>query len=162
MAAYLKYKPVATGESKAKGHEGSKGWIEVSSLQWGVGRSISTPVGASSKREASAPSVSEVVVTKLMDSTSPLLCQEALIGKAVDAELHLTETHAEQLETFLELKLTNAMISGYSFSSGGDRPMESLSINFTKIEYKYTPYDDQHKAGTPVPMTYDLLTATNK
>ncbi len=21
----------------------------------------------------------------------------------------------------------------------------SLSINFTKIEYKYTPYDDQHK-----------------
>jgi type VI secretion system secreted protein Hcp len=90
------------------------------------------------------------------------LCQEALIGKAVDAELHLTETHAEQLETFLELKLTNAMISSYSFSSGGDRPMESLSINFTKIEYKYTPYDDQHKAGTPVPMTYDLLTATNK
>lgn len=26
----------------------------------------------------------------------------------------------------------------------GDRPMESLSINFTKIEYKYTPYDDRH------------------
>jgi hypothetical protein len=23
----------------------------------------------------------------------------------------------------------------------GDRPMESLSINFTKISYKYTPYD---------------------
>ena len=28
---------------------------------------------------------------------------------------------------------------------GRDVKAGSLSINFTKIEYKYTPYDDQHK-----------------
>jgi type VI secretion system secreted protein Hcp len=54
------------------------------------------------------------------------------------------------------------IIDGYSVSSGGDRPSESISMNFTKIEYKYTPFDDQHKAGTPVPVTYDLATAVNK
>jgi type VI secretion system secreted protein Hcp len=162
MAAYLKYAAIPTGESKAKGHEGSKGWIEVGSVQFGVGRGISTPVGTSSKREASAPNISEVVVTKMMDSTSPLFFQEACIGKACTAQVDLVETGSDQLNTYLECIMTNAMISGYSVSSGGDRPSESLSINFTKIEYKYTPYDDQHKAGKPVPVTYDLLTATNK
>jgi type VI secretion system secreted protein Hcp len=162
MAAYLKYDAVKKGESLAKGHEGSKGWVEVGSIQFGVGRGISTPVGTSSKREASAPNISEVVITKLMDSTSPLFFQEALIGKAVTAKIDLVETGSDQLNTYLEITLTNAMLSGYSVSSGGDRPSESITINFTKIEYKYTPYDDQHKAGTAVPVTYDLTTATNK
>jgi type VI secretion system secreted protein Hcp len=161
MAAYLQYCAIKKGESKAKGHEGSKGWIEVGSVQFGVGRGINTRVGTSSKREASAPHVSEII-TKLMDSTSPLLFQEGLIGKACTAKIDLVETGSDQLNTCLELTLTNAMISGYSVSSGGDRPSESISINFSKIEYKYTPYDDQHKAGTAVPVTYDLITATNK
>jgi type VI secretion system secreted protein Hcp len=161
-SAFFKYDAIKKGESKCKGHEGDKGWIEVTSFQWGCGRGISSPVGTSSKREASAPSVSEVVVTKLLDSTSPLLLQESLVGKAVTAQIDLAETHAEQLETYLEMKLTNAMISSYSVSGVGDRPVESLSINFTKIEYKVTPFDDQHKAGTPVPTAYDVTTATAK
>ena len=163
MAAYLKYGEIK-GESLATGHKGSDGWIEIGSVQWGCGRSIATPVGTSSKREASAPNVSEVVVTKMMDSTSPKLCQEALIGKAVTAEINLVETGSDKLETYLTVKLTNAMISSYSFSSGGDRPSESLAINFTKIEYTYQGYDDQHKAdpSKKKSATYDLAAATNK
>ena len=160
MAAYLKYDAIKKGESKAKGHEGDKGWIEVGSIQFGVGRGISTPVGMSSKREASAPNVSEVVCTKLMDSTSPLIFQEALRGAAQKAQIDLVETHEEQLETYLSMTMENCLIASYSVSSGGDRPSESFSLNFTKIEYKYTPYDDKHKPGTPVPVTYDLTTAT--
>jgi type VI secretion system secreted protein Hcp len=63
MAAYLKYGTSIKGEGVAEGHKGSDGWVEVGSLQFGVGRGISTPVGSSSKREASAPNVSEDVVT---------------------------------------------------------------------------------------------------
>jgi type VI secretion system secreted protein Hcp len=164
MAAYLKYGTTIKGESLAEGHKGSDGWIEIGSVQWGCGRAISTPVGASSKREASAPSVSEITVTKLMDSTSPKLCQETLIGKAVEATIELVETGDAKLETYLTLKLTNCMIAGYSFSSGGGRPSESLSLNFTKIEYTYQGYDDQHKVDTAkkASVTYDLTTAQNK
>src|SRR6516162_9934377 len=119
MSAYLKYAAIKKGESIAKGHEGDKGWIEIGSLQLGVGRGISSPVGTSSKREASSPNISEVVVTKLMDSTSPLFFQEGLIGKAVTAQIDLVETGSDQLNTYLELTLSNTMISGYSVSSGG-------------------------------------------
>lgn len=156
MAAYLKFGTKIKGESEAEGHKGSDGWIEINSLQFGAGRGISTPVGTSSKREASAPSISEVTVTKSMDSTSTALFNEACVGTAQDCEIHLVETGADKLETFLEVKLTNAMISGYSASSGGDRPSESLSINFTKVELRYIPFNDDHTAGTPVTAGYDL------
>jgi type VI secretion system secreted protein Hcp len=162
MAAYLKYEAIKKGESLAKEHEGSKGWIEIGSIQLGCGRSISTPVGSSSKREADAPTVSELMISKYLDSSSPLFFQESLIGQACTAKIDLVETGADYLNTYLEITLTNAMISGYSVSSGGGRPSENISLNFTKIEYKYTPFNDQHKPGSAVPVTYDLTAAANK
>src|SRR6202030_4162530 len=59
--AYLQIDGVK-GESQTR-----PGWIEVSSFHWGVGRGISSPTGGSSDRESSAPSVSEIVVTKPTD-----------------------------------------------------------------------------------------------
>ena len=40
-----------------------------------------------------------------------------------------------------------------------ERPTESISLNFTKIEFKMTPHDDKNKAGTPITVSYDLATA---
>jgi type VI secretion system secreted protein Hcp len=48
------------------------------------------------------------------------------------------------------------MLSGYSVSSGGDKPTESISLNFTKIETKITPQKDDGTPGTAYPVTYDL------
>ena len=59
----------------------------------------------------------------------------------------------------MEYTLANALISGYSVSSGGDRPSESLSFNFTKIEMKFIPYDNEHNAGNPIPAGYDISAA---
>jgi type VI secretion system secreted protein Hcp len=58
------------------------GWIEVNSFQWGVGRGVSSPTGASADRESSAPSVSEVVVTKATDLASPKLLNEPCRARA--------------------------------------------------------------------------------
>jgi type VI secretion system secreted protein Hcp len=160
MSAYLKFGDLK-GESKAEGHKGSDGWIEIGSVQWGCGRAIHTTVGASAKREASAPSVGEITLSKLMDSTSPRLAKEALVGKAVTATIELVETGEGQLDTYLTLTLTNCLISGYSFSSSGGRPSESLTLNFTKVEMIYQGYDDQHKIDTTKKgnVTYDLTAA---
>lgn len=152
MAIYLKYEGI-DGEAT---HDSHKKWIDVGSLQFGLGRGISTPSGSTANREASEPSVSEVTISKLMDGSSPKLFTESAtgaVGKKV--EIHLVSTGSPGV-TYVEYTLTNALISGYSISSGGDRPSESVSINFTKIEYKFIPYDDKNKAGTPVTVSYDL------
>ncbi|MDA1073591.1 MAG: type VI secretion system tube protein Hcp, partial [Proteobacteria bacterium] len=41
---------------------------------------------------------------------------------------------------YLTVELTDAIVSSYSASSGGDRPSESFSLNFTKIMYKYDAF----------------------
>jgi type VI secretion system secreted protein Hcp len=154
MAIYLKYEGIK-GEATQENH---KQWIDISSMQFGIGRGISTPSGSTANREASEPSVSEVTVTKTMDNSSPYLFTESATGAAgKKVEIHLVSTGSPG-NTYAEYTLTNALISGYSVSTGGDRPSESLSINFTKIEYKFIPFDDKNKAGTPIPVSYDLST----
>jgi type VI secretion system secreted protein Hcp len=139
-------------------HQDHKKWIDVSSLQFGLGRGISTPSGSTANREASEPSVSEVTITKLMDSSSTKLLVESATGNAgKTVKIDLVSTGSPG-NTYVTYTLTNALISGYSVSTGGDRPSESISINFTKIEYKFTPYDVKNKAGTPVTVSYDLST----
>ena len=160
MAIYLKFGDLK-GESLAEGHKGTDGWMEINSCQMGAGRGISTPVGGSSKREASAPSISEIVVTRLLDSVSTRLFSECVGGVGVDATIEFVTTNSDKLETYLTVKLTNTMISGYSFSSGGDRPSESISLNFTKIDITYQGYDDKGKVDTTKKGSaiYDLTAA---
>lgn len=154
MAIYVKYDGI-DGEAT---HENHKKWIDVDSLQFGFGRAISTPTGAAQNREASEPSVSEVTLTKTMDNASPKLFTESVTGnKGKKVQIHMVSTGSPGV-TYAEYTLTNALISSYSTSSGGERPSESMSISFTKIQYKLTPYDAKHKAGTPVTVSYDLAT----
>ncbi len=154
MAIYLKFEGI-DGEAT---HDKHQKWIDIGSLQFGVGRGISTPSGSTANREASEPSISEVVVTKQLDNSSSKLFTESCTGAAGKlVEIHLVSTGSPG-NTYVEYKLHNALISGYSVSSGGDRPSESISINFTKIEYKHIPYDQANKAGTPVTVSYDLAT----
>jgi type VI secretion system secreted protein Hcp len=151
---YMQYGTIQ-GDVTAQGHEH---WIELSSLQWGVGRSISSVTVGGAGREASAPHVSEITITKALDSSSPHLFKEALDGEGqtVVIDFVKTATNGQPL-VYLEFTLTNTLVSGFSTSSAGDRPTESLSLNFTKVTYKSTTQDG---AGTnsSVSVTYDLAT----
>jgi len=156
MAIFLKYGALK-GEVTQETH---KEWIEVNSLQWGVGRGIGSGVGGGSLREATAPSVSEVTISKIMDISSPLLLKEAIGGKAVTVKIELTQTDASGKHvSFQKYILTNTLVSGYSISSGGDRPSESLSFNFTKFDSEYMNIDDQFAAKTTGHVIYDIALA---
>ncbi len=152
MPIYMKYDGI-DGDVTESGHAK---WIEVDSFQWGIGRGISSPVGGSEDRESSAPSVSEVVVTKPNDVASVKLVNEALQGEGKLVKFDFCRTEKSKLQTYLQLTLTNTMVSGFSTSSGGDRPSESVSLNFTKVEYKVTPMAAGGDAGSPAAVTYDL------
>jgi type VI secretion system secreted protein Hcp len=155
MAIYMKItSPDIKGDVTTTGFEGQ---IELSSFQWGIGRGVGSPSGASGNREASNPSISEVTVTKMQDNASGELLKESLSGEGkAKAEISFTRTDKGGAVVYIVYTLTDVMFSGFSMSSGGDRPSESLSLNFTKIEVKYTPQKEDGTAGTPFPVTYDL------
>ena len=153
MAIFLKYGSI-NGETTQVSH---KDWIEIQSMQFGVGRGISSGVGGGSKREATAPTVSEITLTKTMDIASNLLLKEALGGKAVDVKIELTQTdNSGKHVAFLKYILTNTLISSYSISSGGDRPSESLSLNFTKVDSEYLNIDDKFASKPTGHVIFDI------
>jgi type VI secretion system secreted protein Hcp len=157
MPIYMNYDSLAIkGDVTEDGH---KDWVELNSFQWGVGRGISSPTGASADRESSAPSVSEITVTKASDASSAKVLNEALQGEGKTVIIDFCKTDKGKLEVYMEYTLTNTMISGYSLSSGGDRPSESISLNFTKVEYKFIPQKAEGAAGSPETVAYDIGTA---
>jgi type VI secretion system secreted protein Hcp len=155
MAIFMKY-PGVDGESTVSGFTGQ---IELQSFQFGVGRGISHARGTST-RESSEASVSEITVTKHTDGASLKLLEAALHG-TLDKQVVITFTRTQSgggVQAYLSYTLTDCGVSGFSLSSGGDRPNESLSLNFSKFEFQYGKVGDKlspENAST----TYDLATA---
>lgn len=136
--------------------QGYAHFIELSSFQWGVSRAISS-IASGADRESAVPSVGEIKITKSLDSSSPYLFKEALNGQGQTAVIDFLKTGGSgQLQVYLQITLTNTLVSGFSTSSGGDRPTESLSLNFTKIEYKNFTTNADGSSGPSVTVTYDL------
>jgi type VI secretion system secreted protein Hcp len=155
MAVYL-FVPGIKGSVTEKNH---KDWIKVDSMQFGVGRAISTPVGASQQREAGQPSVSEITVSKPMDNSSIELFGWS-VAKFDAKKLKIDIVSTGRDDPFTQFELENAVISGYSISAPGEgMPSESISFNFTKIQNKFMPTGTDQKAGTPVVKAYDLAEA---
>jgi type VI secretion system secreted protein Hcp len=156
MPIYMKY-----GDVKGNVTSGDhKDWIEVHSCQYGVGRPMTMAGGAGTNRECGAhPNLSEISISKINDDSSQQLHNEALCGEGVPVTIRFCQSSkAGALQPYLELTLDKVMISGFSMGSGGDRPSESLSLNFTKIVYKYTKFSGENKVGSPATSGYDLET----
>jgi type VI secretion system secreted protein Hcp len=144
------------GDVTAEGHEQ---WVELTSFQWGVGRYIFSPTGASAKPESTAPSLSEIICTKDTDAATPKLLNEAFQGEGSDCTIDFCKTDKGSLEVYLSYTLENCMISVYTISGIGDRPMESLSLYFTKVECKNTGMGAANETGSPESVTYDRALA---
>ena len=102
MAIYMKYGGIQ-GDVTESQHAN---WIELNSLQFGVGRGVSSATGSTEDREASAPSVSEITITKDLDKSSIKLLTEAYQGTgngdAASVQIDFTRTSQGQLESLLE------------------------------------------------------------
>jgi type VI secretion system secreted protein Hcp len=153
MAIYLKYGSI-DGAVTTKGFEK---WIELSSFQLGVGRAISSAARSAANREASEPSISEITVTKNMDVASLNMFEEGLASEMNNkVTIKFTTTSKNAVTEYLMYELTDVGLSGYSISAGGEGiPTESLSLNFTKIQMKFTDLGASI-TGSAKAATYDL------
>jgi type VI secretion system secreted protein Hcp len=129
---------VVHGTVTEKGHIG---WIELQSAQFGSTASVRAPGGVTG-REASAPTITNIIVTKLQDDASTALLRESVSGAPMRVTLHFAHINDQgQVEVYLSVTLQEALISSYSVGGGGadnsTRPTEMLSFNFTKITYDH-------------------------
>jgi type VI secretion system secreted protein Hcp len=144
----LKFATEIKGDSIVDSHTN---WITIDTLQMGVGRAISVS-GGGKDRDTSNPSFSELILTKSTDISSADLFMQAVCGKSLGkAEIHFVQTGGsdKKQQVFLKIELEEAIISSYAANSTGDRPGETISINFTKISYQYDAFSgDTVTTGT--------------
>lgn len=147
-AGYLKIDGI-DGEAVAEAHEG---WINIESVQFSAQREISPDT-----REASRPQISDLVVTKRVDKSSPKLFTEAVMGApGKTAIVHFTKPVASgNEEVYMKFILSDILVSSLS-TSGGELLSESVSVSFPKVEIHYIPFDQAGTPQKPVIATYDV------
>jgi type VI secretion system secreted protein Hcp len=112
--------------------------VQVQSASWGVTHAGS-PAGA-----APHVVVDDVIITKSIDRSSPELALYCAEGKNIPkATLSFIKgASSDKAKVYLKWVMTDTLVSGYEINDhgGGDTiPTERISLNFTKIEYAYTP-----------------------
>lgn len=135
--------------------EGFKDHIAASSIQWGVGRGVSSFTNG--VRETSAPNFSELVFTKTFDISSNDIAIAATKGKALPlVKISLRKDDGEGGFAYLVYELTDVYVSGYSVSSGGDHPSESVSLNYRAIKSVYKKLANSHAGDGENEFEYDI------
>ena len=130
MAIYMKY-PGVSGATENTGHTN---WIEINSFQWGVGRGISNTGSSSADREGSVQSVSEIVVTKKSDTTSPNLFHAALGHARLGISIIFTKAPKTKAP-YYKLDLKDAVITNIQPHRTHSGKGEKLIISFREYEF---------------------------
>ena len=144
--------------------EGFTDKIELMSYSHNVSMQVTNDV-SNSERTSGRPNIGEFTVTKFIDTSTPTLNEYCCAGKPItEVKITIGRNAAEgsgQILAFIVYTLTNVVFSNVSVSGGtGGKPVETLSMNFTKIKWELTAQkDDGTKEGTAA-STWDL--AANK
>lgn len=129
--------PDVRGESTRGGFAGK---MDLLSFSHGVAIQVTGDIG-SPERTSGRPIHQDLTVTKYLDSASPVLNQRCCEGKAFpQVEIIVGRDDSGSFVEAMRYTLKNALVSSISVGGGGgDRPVESLTFNYTEIKWKYTP-----------------------
>ena len=107
----------------------------------------------------------ELTITKRLDKSSPILMEACATGKTTP-KLILSLTRSggsDGGETeYLVIRMEDVLVTSVSTggSSDADRPIEQFSLNFTRVEFSYTPIDETGRPEEPVVFVWDLAANT--
>jgi type VI secretion system secreted protein Hcp len=152
MDMFLDIKGVK-GESRDKVH---KEKMDILAWSWGASNSGTAHVGGGAG--AGKVNVQDISVTKYVDKASPSLLLYCCNGKHIDDATLIVRKAGENPLEYIIIKMTEVMITSVSTggSGGEDRLTENISLNFAKVEFKYTPQDAAGKAGDPIPVGWNI------
>jgi type VI secretion system secreted protein Hcp len=134
-AIFLDIKDVE-GDTDIKGFDKK---IEVLSFSHGVAAQITGDV-SNENRTSGRPMHQDFTATKYVDKASPKLNQKCCEGTNLgEVTVTVARNDAGVLLPFLVYKLKDCVISSVSIGggSGGGKPVETLSLNYSAIEWKY-------------------------
>jgi type VI secretion system secreted protein Hcp len=148
------------GESTDATH---KGEIEILSYSWSENQSGTHASSAGGGGGAGKVAMQDFHFNMFVNKASPKLMLACATGDHLKtAKLTVRKAGGDQQE-FMTITFSDILVSAYSTggASGGDSvPTESISLNFSKVEFEYKPQKPDGTLDSPVKTGYNL--ATNK
>ncbi len=117
-----------------------KGLIDVLSWTWGATQSGSSHVGGGTG--SGKVKVSDLVITKYIDRSSPVLLGMTCAGTPIkNAVMTIRKAGGKEKVKYLVMTMTQAIVTSIQVGGegGGDRITETISFNFATVKYEYTP-----------------------
>lgn len=155
--AFLKIEGIP-GESRDSSH---KDEIDVLSWSWGASNTGTHAGGGGGG--AGKVSMNDLTVTKVLDKSSPLLMLACAKGELVRQAVLVCRSQEAEPVQYLKITFSDILVSSYSTggsASGDDRPVESISLNFGRIEIEYIPVDVNGVPEEPVRASWDVVENT--
>lgn len=160
MSIFLKIDGI-TGESSDKNH---KGWIDIDYFSWGNQRQITSNTSTQGDRESSNTIISDLILYKHMDKSTPNLFMNACCGGGKEIKIHLSQTGSGSgSNVYAEYTMQNAIIRHYEMAAKSPcryRPIEEIKISFIRLQIKYIQYDDANQPLAPIATGFNTGTNT--
>ena len=154
---YLKIDGI-DGESTAAGYEK---WIQLVEYHSGIRQHGGGSASGTATHSGGRADFDPFVVTKLIDKSSPKLALYCASSDTIKTVTMAICKSSQGKKKFMEYKLTNAAImqtSASGLSKGSEeKPTETVSFRFDKIEWAYVQFDENGKGQGEVKAGWDVV-----
>jgi type VI secretion system secreted protein Hcp len=126
----------------AKGESGDDTYPdEIDVLAWSWGASQSATMHSGMGGGSGKVSMQDLSITKYVDKASPILFQKVASGKHFPSAKLICRKAGDNPVEYIVMTMEEVLISSLSTggSGGEDQLTENISLNFSKIKFKYTP-----------------------
>jgi type VI secretion system secreted protein Hcp len=155
MAAVDYFLKIAGVEGESQDHA-HKGEIQLESFSWGAHQSGTMAFGGGGG--AGKVQMNDFHFVMRNCKASPKLFLACATGEHFKEATLTARKAGKQQQEFLKVKMTDLLISSYQTGgagSGGDLPMDQVSLNFAKIEIEYKEQKPDGSLGGAVKAGYD-------
>ncbi len=102
----------------------------------------------------------DMIFSKNLDTSSPTLIEHCALGKHINkAQLFVRKSGvAGGQGDYYTITMTEVLVSSVTNtgSNASDLPLETLGLNYAKIQFEYKTQDDKGVLGKPVTAGWDL------
>lgn len=141
------------GESVDEAHADE---IDVLSWSWGASQTGTYQTGTGGG--AGKVAVQDLTVTKFIDRSTPALLGLCFSGKAIgNAVLTQRKAGGKPIE-YIHVTMEDCVVSSVTThgSPGNERLTETLTLNFARVKFDYTPQTEKGEAGAVVKFGYNI------
>jgi type VI secretion system secreted protein Hcp len=138
--------------------EGHSGWINILAFNFSIKGSRYT-AGYWEDSEPEHPELSDLVLVKQMDQSSPVIYQLACSGRLLNDNVNLEiiqDGMVVMIYTLSDVVISNVQVIGADLGNG-QKPLEVISLSYGKITWKYGSADKTGKATNPIEAGWNLF-----